>query len=60
MVLVHPFRSLTCNVERSAPDEDFKMKILLAALVVVPIVLAGTAQAEVTPSNPLRASASAI
>ena len=36
------------------------MKILLAALVVGPIVLAGAAQAEVTPSNPLRGSASTI
>jgi hypothetical protein len=36
------------------------MKMLLAALVIGPIVLAGTAQAGVTPSNPLRGSASAI
>src|SRR5271165_2729659 len=36
------------------------MKILLAALVVGPFVLAGTAQAEVAPSNPLRDSASTI
>jgi hypothetical protein len=36
------------------------MKILLAALVAGPFALAGIAQAEVTPSSPLRGSASAI
>jgi hypothetical protein len=51
---------LTCDVERSTLDEDFEMKILLAALVVGPFVLAGTAQAGVTLLNPLRASASTI
>ena len=36
------------------------MKILLAALVVGPFILAGVAQAGVTQFNPLRASASTI
>ncbi|RBP10415.1 hypothetical protein DFR50_11986 [Roseiarcus fermentans] len=36
------------------------MKIMLAALVIGPIVLAGTAQAGSTPSNPLRGIASTI
>ncbi len=36
------------------------MKILLAALVVGPFVLAGTAQAGVTPSNSLRGIACTI
>jgi hypothetical protein len=51
---------LTCDFERADRLEDFKMKILLAALVAGPIVLAGTAQAEVTLFNPLPFSASAL
>jgi hypothetical protein len=51
---------LTRNVERSVPEEDFEMNILLATLVVGPLVLAGAAQAELAVSNPLGASPSAI
>jgi hypothetical protein len=36
------------------------MKILLAVLVIGPVLLAGSAQARVAPSNPLRGGASAI
>jgi hypothetical protein len=43
-----------------AREENLKMKILLNALVLGPIVLAGTAQAGVTPSNLLLWSASTI